>query len=158
MDKKSNWFKRNSNFKNYEIIVFGMIIMFITFALVLFVSQFGENQLMGDYDLYQCIYNNADNNGFSQNPIMIDKIQDECICFRNHNYKNLLEANCSNYNSQFDEEAYFLGLVRGCDIGCIDYDLRINNISWNTTEEQYSLLDSKNYKKCSAFCVESYRR
>ena len=132
--------------------------MFITFCLTLFVLQFAENQLMGNYDLYQCIYNNANNNGFSQNPIMLNKIQNECICFRNHNYENLLEANCSNYNSQFDEEAYFLGLIRGCDIGCIDYDLRINNVYWNTTKDKYSVLDSKNYKKCSAFCVESYSR
>ena len=158
MDKRNNWFKRDSGFKNYQIIIFGMIMMFITFILALFIFQFGENQLMGNYDLYQCIYNNADDNGFNQNPIMIDKIQDECICFRNYNYENLLEANCSNYNAQFDEEAYFKGLMRGCDIGCIDYDLRQHNISWNTSEEVYSVLNSTKYRKCSAFCVENYRR
>lgn len=158
MDKKVNWFKRNSEFKNYQIMIFGMIMMFITLVLGMFVSQFGENQLMGNYDLYQCIYNNAEGNGFNQNPIMINKIQDECICFRNHNYKDLLEVDCSNYNSNFDEEAYFLGLVRGCDVGCIDYDLRNNNVSWNTSEEEHNIMHSEKYKNCSAFCVENYRR
>ena len=60
----------------------------------LFISSFGENYLMGEYDLYNCIYNNADLNGFTQNPIMIQKIQDECVCFREHNYTNLSEAKC----------------------------------------------------------------
>jgi len=60
-----------------------------------YISQFGENKLMGDYDLYNCIYNNAESNNFPQHPVMIQKIQDECICFREHNFTNLLEVNCS---------------------------------------------------------------
>ena len=54
-----------------------------------------ETKHMGEYDLYNCIYNNAYNNGFNQNPVMIRKIQDECVCFRENNYTNLLEVNCS---------------------------------------------------------------
>ena len=61
----------------------------------LFIYSFGENLLMEDYDLYNCIYNNAEINDFNQHPVMIKKIQDECICFRENNYTNLLEVNCS---------------------------------------------------------------
>ena len=64
-------------------IVFGM---FMTFT--------GEDFLMGEYDLYNCIYDNADDNGFSKNPYLIGKIQDECICFRENNYTNLIAADC----------------------------------------------------------------
>jgi hypothetical protein len=53
-----------------------------------------EANHMEQYDLYNCIYNNADLNNFNNNPIMIKKIQNECICFSEHNYTNLLEANC----------------------------------------------------------------
>ena len=49
---------------------------------------------MGEYDLYNCIWSNAEANGFNQNPNMIKTIQDECICFRLHNYTNLLQAGC----------------------------------------------------------------
>jgi hypothetical protein len=59
----------------------------------LFVSIDGT--MMKNYDLYNCIYNNAGVNGFNQHPVMIQKIQDECVCFREHNYTNLLEVNCS---------------------------------------------------------------
>jgi len=59
-----------------------------------FIAGFGENYLMGKYDLYNCIYNNADANGFNQHPVMIQKIQDECVCFRENNYTNILEAKC----------------------------------------------------------------
>ena len=55
----------------------------------------GENKIMGKYDLFNCIYNNAEFNRFNQNPVMIKKIEDECICFREYNYTNLLEVNCS---------------------------------------------------------------
>ena len=64
---------------------------------------------------------------------------------------------CNNKESTFDEETYTLGLIRGCDIGCIDYDLRQNNMTWNTSKEQYNVLISTKYKMCSAFCVESFR-
>lgn len=53
-----------------------------------------RGQELGEYDLYQCIENNARMNDFNQNPVMIEKIQDECICFRRYNYTNLLEADC----------------------------------------------------------------
>ncbi len=68
------------------------IILGIVAGMFLFI--FGQNLLMGDYDLYNCIYNNADSNNFNQHPVMIQKIQDECVCFRENNYTNLLEANC----------------------------------------------------------------
>ena len=57
-------------------------------------SAIGNNYLMEDYDLYNCIYNNADDNGFSKNPYLIHRIQNECICFREYNYTNLLEVDC----------------------------------------------------------------
>ena len=60
--------------------------------------------------------------------------------------------------NDFDEDAYFLGLVRGCDIGCIDYDLRQNNFTWNTTEEEYDISKSIMYKECSKHCLEMYGR
>jgi len=68
--------------------------LIIGIGLGIITFNFGDNLLMGKYDLYQCIYNNAESNGFNQNPIMIKTITDECICFREHNYTNLLEANC----------------------------------------------------------------
>ena len=60
----------------------------------MFVFSFGDNILMEDYDLYQCIYSNADANRFNQHPEMIRKIQDECICFREHNYTNMSVGDC----------------------------------------------------------------
>lgn len=68
--------------------IFGIVIGMFIFSVV-------DGALMNNYDLYNCIYNNADANGFNQNPVMIKKIQDECICFRENNYTNLLEVNCS---------------------------------------------------------------
>lgn len=130
MDKRNNWFKRDSNFKNYQIIFFiffGMIMMFVTFILAVFVFQSVETQLMGDYDLYQCIYNNAATNRFNQHPIMIDKIQDECICFRNHNYKDLLEANCSNYNAQNGERTKMAKTINMIKRLKLKYNLSLKN-------------------------------
>lgn len=73
----------------------GLIIITLLIGIVfgIFISAFGEQQLMGDYDLYNCIYNNADRNGFNQHPVMIQKIQEECVCFRENNYTNLFD-NC----------------------------------------------------------------
>lgn len=56
-----------------------------------------ENAQMGKYDLYNCLYNNAQSNGFNQNPIMVEKIQNECLCFHYYNYTDLLDKNCSNF-------------------------------------------------------------
>ena len=66
------------------IIIIGILLFGIVAGL--FLATFGEQQLMGEYDLYNCIYTNADNNGFNQHPEMIKTIQDECICFREQNY------------------------------------------------------------------------
>ncbi len=52
------------------------------------------------------------------------------------------------------EDAYYLGLVRGCDIGCIDADLRTHNISWD--DNSYSVLNSTDYRACSNVCVKKY--
>jgi hypothetical protein len=74
------------------IIIVCSIILGIIGGCFLFVIIDGAQ--MGSYDLYNCIYNNAAINDFNQNSIMIEKIQNECICFREHNYTNLVEANC----------------------------------------------------------------
>jgi len=68
-------------------IIIGIIIGIIMFS-------YSNNNIMENYDLYNCIYNNANANSFTNNHYLIQKIQDECICFRNHNYTNLLEADC----------------------------------------------------------------
>ncbi len=154
MKIEKNWFKRDSEFKNYQIIIFSMILIFIIFIFSLFLFQFSENKLMGNYDLYQCIYNNAEANGFNQNPIMIDKIQDECICFRNYNYDNILEADCSNYNVKFDEEAYFKGLLRGCYNGCLEATSIIHNISKTSSFQEYN--NTKMYPICVEYCIEVF--
>lgn len=80
---------------NNKIFVLLMILAFVMGVIsVLLIINYAEQKMMGEYDLYNCIYNNADSNNFPQNPIMIKKIQDECICFREHNFTNLLEADC----------------------------------------------------------------
>lgn len=56
-------------------------------------AVFGEIELMKNYDLFNCIYNNADMNEFSDNPYLINKIQDECICAREYNYTDIWD-NC----------------------------------------------------------------
>ena len=76
----------------YLGIIIGLLIGLLS---GLFISAKAEIEMMGEYDLYNCIYNNADSNRFNQNPIMAKKIQDECICFRENNYTNLLEVDCS---------------------------------------------------------------
>lgn len=55
---------------------------------------FGDYILLDEYDLYNCIYDNAEDNDFPKSPYLVEKIQDECVCFREHNYTNLLEAEC----------------------------------------------------------------
>lgn len=69
------------------ILIIGILIGALLFA-------FGQGKMMEGYDLYNCIYNNADSNSFNKHPEMIKKIQDECVCFRENNYTNLLEADC----------------------------------------------------------------
>ena len=71
------------------------ISFFVGFILSFYMILFVESKQLEKYDLYNCIYNNAVSNNFNQNPIMVNRIQDECICFREHNYTNLMEANCS---------------------------------------------------------------
>ena len=66
----------------------------LCFGIGFVLAVLGDNHLTRNYDLYNCIYNNADDNGFTNNPYLIEKIQDECICFRENNYTNLFEADC----------------------------------------------------------------
>lgn len=73
------------------ILLCGVMIGMIA-GMVIFSSY--DTDQMKDYDLYNCIWNNAQSNSFTSSPYLIQKIQDECICFRNHNYTNLLEADC----------------------------------------------------------------
>ena len=87
--------KKNNKETVLHIIVIGCIfILGIIGGCFLFAIV--ESNQMKDYDLYNCIYVNAAQNNFNQNPIMIEKIQNECVCFRSFNYTNLLEKNCSN--------------------------------------------------------------
>jgi len=81
------------NNKILSILIFVIFLMGISSGFIIF--DVIETLMMGDYELYNCIYNNANSNNFAQNPIMIQKIQDECICFREHNFTNLSEVNCS---------------------------------------------------------------
>lgn len=76
------------------IPVVGIIFLICGIGLVIEV----EDEWMGEYDLYNCIRNNAERNNFNQHPVMIEKIQQECICFKENNWTNLLEADCS-YNT-----------------------------------------------------------
>ena len=79
--------------KKYLLWIIPLSII-IGIILGIYLFSFVEVKQMGNYDLYNCIYNNAESNSFNQNPIMINKIQNECVCFRENNYTNLLEANC----------------------------------------------------------------
>lgn len=79
--------------KKHLIWIIGLTVM-VTFVLTLFVVDSIERIQVGEYDLYNCIYNNADMNSFPQHPKMIERIQNECICFREHNYTNLINSDC----------------------------------------------------------------
>ena len=80
------------------------------------------------------------------------------IIFQNiifNNYNDKLEEQRKNIS--LDNEKYYnLGLVRGCDIGCIQYDLSINNFVWETSNEEYDIFNSDIYNECSKFCVAKY--
>lgn len=79
-----------------ELIRLGILLCGIIIGIIVGIIMFSyaDNETMKDYDLYNCIWNNAQSNSFTNNPYLIQKIQDECICFREHNYTNLLEADC----------------------------------------------------------------
>ena len=64
----------------------------------IYLAFFAENYNVGNSKLYNCIYNNLANNGFPKNGLMIHKIENECICFRENNFTNLLDVDCSNYS------------------------------------------------------------
>ena len=64
-------------------------------------------------------------------------------------------TSCDNPYQYDDSESYTIGMARGCDLGCIDADLRLNNKSWNDTS--YSVLNSSFYYSCSNVCEERYQ-
>ena len=72
------------------LLIIGLIIGLLAQTTV-------QNAIMSKYDLYNCVYNNAYLNDFNQNPSMIEKIQNECLCFRYYNYTDLLDKDCSNF-------------------------------------------------------------
>lgn len=78
--------------KNKHLFWIIPLILIVGIVLGLLLTDFAEQKMLGKYDLYNCIYNNADANGFNQNPIAIQEIQDQCICFRENNYTNVFEA------------------------------------------------------------------
>ena len=63
--------------------------------------------------------------------------------------------NPSNIKHEFDFHTYKLGLIKGCDVGCIQYDLQVHNTTWNNTA--YTVLTSNAYKQCSHFCTDTWR-
>ena len=82
--------------KKYLILLWVIPLCLVIGIIVgIFLLSFSDNQLMGKYDLYNCVYNNAQMNNFPDNPILIQKIQNGCICFRRNNYTDLINANCS---------------------------------------------------------------
>ena len=66
------------------------LILIVGIVVGITISFLTQERNLGNYDLYQCIWDNARLNGFPQSDEMIDKIQDECVCFRESNY-NLTE-------------------------------------------------------------------
>ena len=59
-------------------------------------GQLGQDHRMGGYDLYACIENNAQINDYPRHPAMIEKVQQECICFKEKGYNGtrILEEGC----------------------------------------------------------------
>lgn len=55
-----------------------------------------EAEKMGGYDLYNCIANNAEKNDLPKHPAMIEKIQRECVCFKEKAYdgQRIMEEGC----------------------------------------------------------------
>jgi hypothetical protein len=77
--------------KKINLILLFLLVFGVGIVLGVLLLNFAEQKMMQHYDLYNCIYNNANLNSFNQNPIAIQKIQNECICFREHNYTNVSE-------------------------------------------------------------------
>jgi len=67
------------------------LVLLIGILLGIWICITGDNYMMGDYKLYQCVYNNADLNDFTSNPYLVNRIQEECICFFQNNFTNILE-------------------------------------------------------------------
>lgn len=89
------------NPKNLYWIV--SLCLIVGIVLGMYLAFFVETRQVGESKLYNCVYNNLQSNNFPQNPIMIKEIENECICFREHNFTNLLEVNCSNYSFVEDQ-------------------------------------------------------
>lgn len=78
--------------KNVYWVLTIMLVFIFAFIFGIIMQDKIQGDLMEGHTLYNCLYNNADSNKF--NPNLIEKIEDECICFRKYDYTNLLEANC----------------------------------------------------------------
>lgn len=83
--------------KKSSLFLIGILVLIIGIVIGIYLAFFGEDYQVGKSKLYNCIYNNLQSNNFPQNDLMIKKIENECICFREHNFTNLLEVDCSNY-------------------------------------------------------------
>lgn len=81
--------------KTAKWIIAGIFVFLGIFILGMLSGVYAISKPMENYDLYNCIWNNAQTNDFNSNPEMIKQIQDECVCFREYNYTNLLEVDCS---------------------------------------------------------------
>lgn len=78
--------------------IFIVLIMIFCIFIGGYLAFTFQNKLMGKYDLYNCIWSNAESNAFSQDSSLIQEIQNECICFRAYNYTNLSRVNCGELN------------------------------------------------------------
>lgn len=76
------------------------VILIIGFGIGSLSYAFLHLSVMQNYDIYNCVFNNARTNGFNQNQIMVEKIQNECLCFHYYNYTDLLDKNCSDFSLQ----------------------------------------------------------
>src|SRR5689334_6078708 len=78
-----------------KFFIFGIIGCFLFFAGI-FLMAWAQTKLMGGYDLYNCLVNNAGENDFPTSPVMKEKIEQECICFKQKDWNStrILEEGC----------------------------------------------------------------
>lgn len=71
-----------------------VLLMLLMILLGMYLTLWANTKMMDNYKLYNCIYNNADSNNFNNNPIMVEKIESECICFVYHIETKYLNSSC----------------------------------------------------------------